>query len=189
MGAQNQSARTIETQLETLLFARYLPKQHLQFSFLMCFCQMFSHPIDTQPETLLFARYLPKQHLQLSFLMGFCQMFLQWSFNSLNVVLMSKIRFSSKINWTGWLTFSLFYLLDWKLFVSQVLRAQVNPIRIGRAICPGLSMLLYFHRENEINKVFSQVFFKLLVKLFWKQLFFRAPFRGAFICDGAFLWI
>ena len=26
MGAQNQSARPIETQLETLLFVRYLPK-------------------------------------------------------------------------------------------------------------------------------------------------------------------
>ena len=42
--------------------------------------------------------------------------------------------------------------------ISEVLRAHVNPFPIGRAICPGLSMLLYF-------KVSSQVSLKLLVKL------------------------
>ena len=38
MVAQNQSARLIATQLETLLFALYL-----LLSFLMCFHQKFSH--------------------------------------------------------------------------------------------------------------------------------------------------
>ena len=57
MDAQNQNARPIETQLEALLFTRYLPKQHLQLSFLMSFCQMFSRLIETQLETLFFVRY------------------------------------------------------------------------------------------------------------------------------------
>ena len=57
MGAQNQSARPIETQLETLLFARCLLKYDfhfyfISFSFLMCFCQMFSRPIEGHLEIL-----------------------------------------------------------------------------------------------------------------------------------------
>ena len=117
-------------------------------------------------------------------------MFSQWSFCSLNVVLMSKIRWFSKNNWTdcnffivlpirlktcrfnGFFFFTCQDVRARKIVPSsEVLLAHVNPIRIGRAICPGLSMLLYFHWENEINKVSSQVSFKLLMKLFWKQLF------------------
>ena len=53
------------------------------------------------------------------------------------------------------------------------------------------SMLLYFHRKNEINNISFQVFFKPFVKLLWYQLFCRTPFRTTFrtqwnIHDGAF---
>ena len=41
-------------------------------------------------------------------------------------------------------------------------------------------MLLYFHRKNEINKIASQVSFKLFVKLFWWQLFCRTSFKAVF---------
>ena len=135
--------------------------------------------------------------------MCFCQMFSQWSFSSLNVVLMSnKMLLKEQLNWlivppirlktcrfNGFFFFTCQHVRARKIGrVSVVLHAQVNLIRIGRAICSGLSMLLYFYRENEINKVSSQVSFKLLVKLFWKQPFFRTPFRGVFICNGTFLW-
>ena len=118
--------------------------------------------------------------------MCFCQMFSQWSFSSLNVVLMSnKMLLKEQLNWlivspirlktcrfNGFFFFTCQDARARKIVPSsEVLLAHVNPIRIGRAICPGLSMLLYFHWENEINKVSSQVSFKLLVKLFWKQLF------------------
>ena len=135
-------------------------------------------------------------------------MFSQWCFCRLNVVLTSKIRCSSKNNWTDC---NLFITLPIRLkacrfngvFLTfqdvrarkigriwEVLRAWARPISIVRAIFPGLGMLLYFHRINEIS---SQVSFKLFVKHFWKQLFSRTPLRGVFrtqsnIYDRAFLW-
>ena len=41
MGAQNQSTRVIETQLETFLFILYYPSSTYSFHFLMCFHQKF----------------------------------------------------------------------------------------------------------------------------------------------------
>ena len=71
------------------------------------------------------------------------------------------------------------------LFQDHFLRAQVSSSGIRRARCPDSdlllylqSMLLYLHREGKTNKVPSQVSFKLLLKLFRKQLYFRTSFRS-----------
>ena len=49
-------------------------------------------------KTIAFCYLLPKQHLQLLLLICFNQKFLRWGFYSLNVALMSKIRYTSKNN-------------------------------------------------------------------------------------------
>ena len=40
---------------------------------------------------------------------------------------------------------------------------------------------MLLHRKNDINEISSQVSFKLFVKLFLEQLFYRAPLRGVFL--------
>ena len=49
---------------------------------------------------IAFCSFLPKQDLKLSFYMCFHQKFLKWGFCSLNVVLMPKIRCTSRNNFT-----------------------------------------------------------------------------------------